>query len=332
VLWTDRDFVSSNDLITLDAEVQSVASAEEITLDDPSGGAGIIHRAIEEAGDKLFKYLQLFGGYLNSGTVSANHYAAVMNVGLPSVNRSKILMGQIVVSSLDGVSWPPVKRWVAYWALHAFFRDAANRTLKDRYATKEERYRAEANGAHWDALRTLGVPIVTQPLPCPAAVWEPNTGNWGDGNVSQVAGSGTVEGSYDVVVTWVDQDPGLYGSNTGTGSFVNNAESAPSVPATIALVAGNVAVVDIASLVAPTGAQPLGSIPFAIVEYMRATGWNVYAGPSGGPLCLQTPTPIPIATKSFTFPGDPLTGTALVGPGQYAERNLSLPMGIIQRG
>jgi hypothetical protein len=100
----------------------------------------------------------------------------------------------------------------------------------------------------------------------------------------------------------------------------------------VVLEAGNVAVVSIASLVAPTGAQPLGSIPFAIVEYMRATGWNVYAGVAGGPLYLQNSSPLPIATKTFTFPSDPLTNTSVVGPGQYAERNLSLPMGIIQRG
>src|SRR5262249_56645057 len=101
MLWTDSDFITSADLVSLDGEVQAVASAEDIPLDNTATTTGIIHRGIEEAGDRLMKYMQIFGGYLNSGSVSANHYAAVMNLGQPSVNRSKILLTQVVVTVLN---------------------------------------------------------------------------------------------------------------------------------------------------------------------------------------------------------------------------------------
>src|SRR5262245_7018375 len=122
VLWTDADFITTADLATLDQEVADVATAEGITLEDANGN-GSIHRAIEEAGDTIMRYMQVFGGYLNTGTVSSNHYAAVMNIGLPSVHRSKILLTQVVVSSLFKNSWTPLKRWEAYWTLMAFYRD-----------------------------------------------------------------------------------------------------------------------------------------------------------------------------------------------------------------
>lgn len=328
MLWNDADFVTGPDLISIDSEVLQVASAEGILLDDPNTGNGCLHRAIEEAGDRIMKYMQVFGGYLNSGSVSANHYAAVMNLGTPSVNRSKILRGQIVVSEQNPYMWGTMKRWVAYWALHVFFRDAANRTTSDRYREKEQRYLREANTIHWDALRGAGVPVVRCPLPCPGAAWEANAGRFTDASVSQVAGSGTVAGSYDVVVTWVDTTAGKYVSPANNG----NAESHPSARATVTLDVSNVIRVSIAALTPPNGTQPPGTLPIALVPYLVAGGWNVYAGPSGGTLCLQNSVPIPVATKTYTLAGDPVTSTTPVGMGQYADVYLSLPSGILQRG
>lgn len=328
MLWTDGDFVTSQDLITLDSEVQDVASAETITLDDPVTGNSVIHRAIEEAGDRLMKYMQIFGGYLNSGSVSANHYAAVMNLGQPSVNRSKILRGQIVVTDLSPYTWNVVKRWVAYWSLHVFFRDVANRTLKDRYRDKEERYSKESNTIHWDALRAAGIPTVRMPFPCPGAAWEPNAGLWSASNVTQVTGAGTQNGSYDVAVTWVDLMPGYYVSPTNNG----NAESHPSASQTLALTSGNVIRVNIASLIPPNGSQHPATVPYAVVQYHAAGGWNVYAGVSGGPLYLQNSTPIPVGTKTYTLTGDPLASGSTLGQGQYADLYYSVPTGILQRG
>lgn len=328
MLWTDADFVTSTDLITLDSEVQAVASAEDITLDDPVSGAGIIHRGIEEAGDRLMKYLQQFGGALNNGQVSANHYAAVMNIGQSSINRAKVLRTQIVVSELSPLQWSTVKRWVAYWCLHCFFRDVANRTVKERYQDKEKRYLREANTIHWDALRALGVPVVTQPLPCPGAVYEPRAGVWGDSCLSAVAGPGALEGAVEVAVTWVDLTAGKYVSP----DVPNNAESGPSAKATVTLASGQVAKVDISPLVPPNGAQPLGTLTLAAVPFLTAGGWNVYAAQAGQPLRLQNSVPVPVGTKAYTLAGDPDATGWMVGSGQYAERYMTMPSGMIQRG
>ena len=328
MLWTDADFITTQDLMAIDAEVSGVAAAEEIPLESPTG-TGMIHQAIEGCGDTLMKYLQVFGGYLTNGTVSANHTAAVMNLGIPSINRSKILLGQVVTSSLHPLAWTPLKRWGVYWALYVFYNNAANRREQDRYRAKAENYRHDANSRYWDAVRSTGVPIVRSPLPCPGAVWEPGTGIWADSALSQVAGAGTVTDNFNVVVTWVDQTPGRYTS----AQYPGNAESAPSRALNIDLVPGNVLNIDITALVPPSGKQHPGTLPFAVVDYMKATGWNVYAGVTPGPLYLQTPSPLPVATKTWTANADPLVGTPQAGNGQYADLFMSLPSGgILQRG
>lgn len=306
MLWTDADFISADDLVSLDAEVKDVASVESITLE---GDNGIIHRAIEEAGDTILKHMQVWGASLvGAGGVTSNHWAAVMNTGLDAVHQSKVLLTQVVVSSLFGKSWSAVKRWAAYWALMAFYRDAANRTNNDRYRVKQETYHGQLHNTYWEAVRSTGLPVAIRPLPCPGALYELNAGTWGNGNVSAVDGPG-VGGSYDVVVTWAD-------------SLQTNGESGPSARATATLEAGKVAQVDIGTLLPPTGAQPRATVPLAVVTYGRATHWNVYAGPSGGVLRLQNAAPIPVGTQTYTLTGDPALTTPAVGTGQYPEQYL----------
>lgn len=311
MLWTDRDFITGADLITLDREVQDVASAEGIALDDPA--TGIIHRALEEAGDSIMKQQQAFGGYLSSQTVSSNHNNAVMNIGLPSVNHPRVLLNQVVVSGVIANQWTALKRWAAYWALVVFFRDASNRTLNDRYKDKAAGYKKELHTTYWDAVRSVGLPIVRQPFPCPGAVYEPLSGVWGDDNVPLVAGAGTATVAYDVAISWVDNTAYV------SPALPGQAESACSDVVTMTPTPGNVLSVNIASLTPPTGAQHPSTVPMALVAYCKASGWNVYAGLTGGPLYLQNASPIPVGTHTFTFPGDPLVTGHVATTGQFAD-------------
>lgn len=319
MLWTDADFVSASDLMKLDNEVNTVAGAEEIVLDGP---AGVLRHAVEEAGDALLKHLQEFGGTWFGGDVTANHYAALMNVGsgVSTTERVRALLNQIVVSGPTAASWSALKRWATYWGLMVFYRDAANRTNSDRYTEKAESYSRQVHGMYWAAVRAAGLPVVVRPLPCPGALYEPNAGVWGSSNVSAVAGPGTLNASYDVAITYVDS-----GYNAG------NNESHPSARLTVTLTSGNVLRVTLAGLVPPDGQQPLFSRAKAIVPYCAATGWHIYAGPTGGTLWRQTVSPVPITTTTYTLGADPVSGTAQAGLGQVPEKYITF-QNWVQRG
>ena len=317
MLWTDTDFLSTSDLLTLDSEVADVATAESITLD---GGNGLIHRAIEECGDSLMKHLQVFGGATYSGAVSPNHFAAVMNTGLPAVNRSKILQSQIVVNGLLPGTWSPIKRWAAYWSLVAFYRDAANRTNQDRYKIKQEAYQKDRDKTYWPTVLALGVPYVNCPLPAPGALYDLNTGSWSTSNVAAAAGSGTQTGAFDVVITWFN------------GNLQQNNESYPSARQTVTLTSGQVVSVNLAGLNPPTGQQPPSTMPWVVIAYGVASGWNIYAGPQGGPLFLQNSTPIPIGTKAYVMPGNLALSGQQVGNGQWPDQYMAFNSGQLQRG
>lgn len=299
MLWTDAQFISAEDLTSLDNEVSAVATAEGITLD------GTISRAVEEAGDALLKHMQEFGGaWLGDGGVTANHFAALMNTGLRQAVRARVLLNQVVVSGPVPNRWTPLKRWAVYWALMLFYRDAANRTQNDRYDDKAVRYRKDLHGQYWSAVRDTGLPIVRNPLPCPGALYEPDAGTWTQDAVTTVAGAGTVAGDYEVAVSWVE-------------SGRSNGESNPSARLTVSLAEGQVLRVNIGSLMPPTGAQPACTRAQAQVSYGRATHWKVYAGPAGGVLRLQAESLVTLPT--YTFSGDPATDTAPIGTGQYPD-------------
>lgn len=324
MLWTDRDFVTGADLITLDAEVEDVAAAQGITLDDPN--IGLIHRSLAESASALMKYQQVFGGYLTNQNISGNHYNAVMNVGLPAVNRSRILMSQVVVDALVCNEWSVLKTWAAYKSLARFFTDAANRTLKDRYETKALRYKKEVTSTYFEAVRALGLPIVRQPLPCPGAVYEIGTGNWGAANVTTAAGAGTdITDTFDFAITWVDQS--MYVGPTNK----QNCESGTSAIVSLQLPStGNVFVVNINGLNPPVTAQPNATLPVSVVAYGNATGWNLYVGLTGETLYLQNATPIPVAIKSYALPTDPVTSGFASDMGQFPELYFTF-QNIIQR-
>jgi hypothetical protein len=319
MLWTDSVFITPDDLSRLDSEVAAVATANDITL---TGNNGLLRGAIEEVSNEMMKLVIAFGGYLNSGDLSANHMAAVLNVGIGNSVRQKVSLQQIIVSADVSGQWGWVKQWAIFWALKTFYRDAFSRLGGDRYKTKMDFYKDELQRRIMPNMWALGVPITLRPLSRPAALFERATGTWDSTNVALEVGSGTLDGvSCDVVVTYCDMSQAnLYVSP----DVPNNAESDASDTITIAMTAGNVIGVDISSLRPPTGTQHPSQVMVVVVAPLKATHWNVYAGPTGGTLYLQNLAPIPIATTSFALPGDPVVSDYPLGNGQYAERRLSL--------
>lgn len=318
MLWTDATFITVADLTRLDAEVSAVASSNEITL---TGDDGLIRGTIEESSIELQKLVTAFGGYLSAGDLSSNHLAAVLNIGGGNSIRQKALLQQVVVSGDSPNSWNHVKQWAVFWCLQLIYRNAFNRTVKDRYEGKMRYYASELKRRVTPSLYAMGIPIVIRPLSAPGAKFERDAGVWDSDNVSQVAGSGTASGALSVAVTYMDMStPSLYVSPASRG----NAESNPSERVAITLVSGNVIAVDITSLVPPNGTQHPSQLLIHVVSPLTATHWNVYVGTATGLLYLQNPTPIPIATKTYTLTGDWVSNTATAGEGQYSDRRLSL--------
>lgn len=316
--WTDKVFVTVSDLLRIDSEVQLVATAEGITL---TGNNGALFGAVEEAASELQKLVISFGGYLGSGDVTPNHLAAVLNVGLGNAIRQKATLSQVCVSGDVPGSSNWIKQWACFWALNCFYRDAFNRTVKDRYEGKMRYYKSELQRRITPTIYALGLPVVLRPLARPAATFERDSGTWDSTNVTAVAGAGTITGSRDVVITYVDMsDSTLYISPT----VRNNSESEPADRITLTITTGNVVSVDISSLDPPTGVQHPSQILVCVVSPLRATHWNVYVGAVDGTLYLQNTDPIPIATKTYTLAANPATSGPTAGIGQYASRRLSL--------
>jgi hypothetical protein len=306
MLWTDGNFITAADLTSLDNEVAQVAQAESISLDTS------IMRAIDEAGNALVRHLQEYGGaWIGNGSVTANHYAGVMNIGSGPSIRQRALLNQVVITGQTTANWTPLKRWAIQWVLFAFYRDAANRTQNDRYQDKVDAYKTDLHGQFWAAARAAGLPVVVEPIACPGALYEPDAGAWGATNLSLIDGSSTKTTAHDVVITYVDSGRSI------------NGESHPSARASVTMQAGKVLRADISTLVPPTGTQPACTRPLAYVPYGKATHWNLYMGVQNGTLYLQTASPVAIATTTYTLAGDPVTGTRQVGLGQYADRYLS---------
>ena len=326
MLWTDDYFVSTDDLISIDPEVGDVAAAESITID---GSTGVVQRTIENGSQQLLAQMQRFGGYLSSGLVSANHLAAVFNVGGPGVNRTRILLGQIVAYD---PYFPVVKTWMSYKTLEKFYHAAFSRTLNDRYEKKYKQFSYDVKMEHWPNLKNVGIPIVYRPMYCPGAVNERipgatrlQAGTWTGSNVTQAAEVGTTGGVFDVAITYVDQT--FYGDQTTKA----NAESYHSAIQTLAVTAGNAVQVSIASLVPPNAGSDPAMLSQAITTPLNASGWNVWVGATGGTLYLQNSSPIPIATKTYTLAADPVLSGYQTDFGQYADAFYTV-QDLVQRG
>jgi hypothetical protein len=351
MLWTDAYFVSEADMVILEPEVTAIAAdnSPAIIIDGPGG---LTQNVLTEASTYMMSQMQRFGGYLSSGLVSANHLAAVFNVGGPGVNRLRILPGQITP---DDPYLPYLKQWVVARLLREFYRTAYARTTQDRFKLKMDQYEKDAKWLYWPSIYAMGVPVVFQPMPCPGAVGERAPGTWGQNNVGTVTQAGTTGGTWDVAITYLDQSRYL-----GPGRFQKaNGESFVSARVTVTVAANDALTINIDSLNPPSDTNMYGGVDpanlaYAITNNLNATAWNIYVGLSGGTLYLQNPgNPIPISQTTFTFTTDPpilpigsagspipyppdsgptqLAGAYAADQGQYADAVYTLQQ-MIQRG
>jgi hypothetical protein len=326
MLWTDSSVVTTADLASVDPEISSVATAEGIVID---GQSGIVQRTYESASQQILAQMQRFGGYLSSGLVSANHLAAVFNVGGPGVNRTRIQLGQIVAYD---PYFPIVQTWFTYKVLRQFYHAAFSRTLTDRYEKKMNQYDKNIRLEHWPNLKNVGLPIVYRPMCAPGAINErvPGTtrtqsGTWSASNVSTAVLLGTTGGSFDVAVTYVDKS--LYKSQL----IKYNAESYTSARITQTVAADHVVTVDITSLVPPNAGSDPAMLPQAIATPLNADGWNLWIGVTGGILYLQNPQPYAITQKTATLTADPVMSGFQSDYGQFADAFYTV-QDLIQRG
>lgn len=325
MLWTDGPFITQADMQRVDAELLSVANGTDDALIDIT--ADTIPVSIDECGTDLLVRLQRFGGFLSTGGVSANHLAAVFNVGGPGVNRTRIALGMVVV---DDQQVKAVKNWVMYVALRNFYRDVYARTKEDRYVKKMEQYEKDIVRKYKPAMYALGIPVVYRPLPRPGASLE-RSGTWGSSNVSGISSSGPAGGDFFVAITYVDQTQYLgprYGIGPGTA---NNGESHTSIPLAVTTSVDQVISVNINGLIPPNGIADPARQAQTIVTPYNASGWNVYVGASAaGPFYLQNTTPIPIATTSYALASDPVLSGNTPNP-QFADCYFTV-MDQLQRG
>lgn len=315
-LFTDGTFVTQADLAALDAEAFAVADVHDIDL------SGIIMRAIGEAVSEITSRVQASGGgiYASSG-ISSTHLNAVLNTGLSgAINRPYFRMSNVVIHSPYHGLTSPLKQWVESKALAILYRSVLNRKVDDRFQDKFDRF-VDQMEIYWARLLDVGIPVVYTPLPCPGAALEPNAGSW---LITETAGAGTA-GAYFVAITWTASG---YVSATNKG----NSESAPSSLLALTTTGTNVLVVNITGLNPPAGHPASIGYADGQTPYSVATGWNVYAGTSPTALTLQNASPIPVATKTYTFAAAPATDGALVGDGQYPDINFSIGAGRVFRG
>lgn len=309
MLWIDANFVTSSDLQSVDGEILDVVDAEQLTL---TGQNGLIWRTQEDCGRDLLARMVTFSGFLAGDSLSANHLQAVFNIGTPAVQRTRILLDNIIVTGQNVYTWSELKGWVVYRTLQSVYRAAANRTTQDRYKIKRDDYGHEAKWVRWPNFKQLGVPVVYKPMATPGAVLGHNSGSF---VVSAAAGGGTLTGNYDVALTYID---------TTVTTSPSNSESNPSAISTVTLAPGEVISADITKLNPPNGLGNPLDIARSIITPLNATGWNIYAGLSGGTLTLQNSSPIPIGTKTHALPGDPISTGVAAGLGQYVNQYLTL--------
>jgi hypothetical protein len=300
MLWVDRSPITAGTLQDIDPEITKVARASQLDL---PGDGGVIQQAMQEAAIELLVALRTFDMYYGAGDLSGPHLAAVYNTGggSPGVRAG---LRQIIVDHAVPKMRSNVELWLQARTLAYFYLLATNRGGPDRYEDKYKEWQ-RVSWARFDALSVLGVPVVSAPLPCPGAEMELDPGAW---SAAAVIGAGNA-GTHVLAVTYV-----------GVGA--SNNESAPSTPLTVITDPAEVVQVDIAGLTPRT--EPIMTSFSGDPVAQQVSGWNVYAGPTDEELRLQNATPIAFATKTFTFPADPVTTGRQLGRGQLPTRMLLL--------
>jgi hypothetical protein len=313
VLYSDSDVTTAAQLDAIDGEASDVAAAESITIE---GAGSIIRQSWSEALNEILRAQQLFNTWYGASSLSQSGTAAIIGASYSSASVSRVKPAQIVTSGAYAGAASSLETWLAYVALKNFYRMASNRKIKDRYDAKFKRYSDEA-ARMWGTLRANGLPTVFRPLECPGALHAVRAGTWSAANVTAAAGGASGSGvAYDVAITWVDQSAYLSPAAKG------NSESGPSATITFTVPAAHYLSVSIAGLNPPGGVPDAVGLADGQVVPLNASGWNLYAGPTGGALTLQNATPLPVATISYTLGAPPTATGAALGPGQFADRNL----------
>jgi hypothetical protein len=320
-LWTDSDFVTQNDLAAADPQILRVAQAENITLDS------VISETITECQHELLARSQTFGGFYGGFGIGSGHIAAVMNTGggRSNASRAYFRMSNVVVSANYPGQLSLVQRWVRNRAIDKCYRMASNLRVNDRYLTRMEQFQEEEK-ASWAQLLDIGLPLIGQVLPCPAAVREVNPGRWSTDNVTDIAGSAT-GGGYYVAITYTAS--ALYVDQNNK----RNGESGPSAIVYHITNSSEVLKVDITSLNPPVSGQaPQIGMAEGLTTYLQATGWNVWVGTDPTAMYLQNSNPIAIATKTYMLSGDPTLSGYMMGTGQVGEYNFAFGSKRVLRG
>jgi hypothetical protein len=185
-LFTDGVPADIAYLRTYDSAIDQVASDEGIDLDAK------LAIAAEEIGEEIFSFLLLQGPADTNGP-----------------GRRQIGLSDVVVSQ-------PLRRWHALATLAAFYRDAYNSELNDRYAGRWKTYTQLAKEAG-ERTFDIGIGIVSQPTP--------------KANPPQVVQTSdpVLRADYWLQVTWVND---------------SGSEGAPSDPVSVSLGPGDSVSID----------------------------------------------------------------------------------------
>jgi len=336
MLWTDADFISLNDLLAIDPDISDTATSLGINLASAPGQPGMIRIGIIDAGRKLENALISFTTYISSNDLSANHLAAVFYTGTQPNQRRRITPDQVVVSGRNVNYDSDIKQWALNRVLIRFYLAASNRSEDDRYTKRLDQFTKRDKLEYWPMLKGSGIPFVYRPMPAPGAIQLPNAGSW---SVSQSVQAGCVAtGSFVVGITYTDSTRyfGAAGNLPGANPANQNGEGDAGVLKTITLTGGNAINFDITKLNPPIGTISVSDIARGFVVPLNADGWNIYVGAGDGtatvPMYLQnTGGPIPIGTKTYALPADPLTSGFTMGVGQYVDSFMAT-QDLLQRG
>ena len=305
-LWVDGSIVTSGTLMQLDSKVMDVAKDSKIPLDGPNG---LIEQNWVSVGQTLVEWMSsLTGDVMGS--------AQAIFLGMSSSDRGRYLLNQ-VVTTWQWNSLSPLGMFAARKALVLFWRRSV------RTSSKADRFKAEQGEATEELSEarrnfwTSGIPVLSQPLPSPGAVFVPNAGVFGSNNVGAGPTPTLLSGplAYQVAITWVD------GSSYVGPLQPFNCESGPSVTVAVGLNAGQSLQVSIAGLIPPGSVPYLGGVADGAYITRKATAWNIYAAPAGQPLVLQNASPIPISQTTYEMLTVSSVGF-LLGTGQFAESNV----------
>lgn len=212
--------------------------------------------------------------------------------------KPRARLDQIVMSAAEGRKFSPIRRWLAYWTLALFYRAATNRRESDRYQRKFEQAVEDARRL-WLRVCEAGIPVAWNAMPCPGSVHVEGAGEFGDSSVTIVPGDPFEGGTFLVATAWTDGER----------------ESGPSRVVAVDVPADSTFSVSIEGLTPPA----------------KATGWNVYAGVSGGRLYRQNAETIPTATTSHVVGTASVLSGVEIGQGEAADTYLPV-QSLLTRG